>query len=69
VEVAVGFRREPSRDRGVLAGGQVVAHDLADEIKAGGGGGGFFRHAPMENRMAARKRGKSGKSGNQFPLS
>src|SRR5690606_10213726 len=39
VQVAVGLRREPGADRGVLAAGQVLADDLADEVVARGLGG------------------------------
>jgi hypothetical protein len=36
VQVAVGFGREAGADGGMLAAGEVVAHDLADEILLAG---------------------------------
>src|SRR5690606_35394404 len=53
VQIAVGLGREARADRGVLAAGQVVADDLADEILPGcvlaagldlRGGGGSVGH-------------------------
>src|SRR5690606_14951074 len=48
VQVAVGLRRKAGPDRGVLAAGQVLANDLADEVallgKGVGGGNVGFGH-------------------------
>ena len=50
VQVAVGLGREAGADRGMAAGRQVLADDLADEVRPDGG-------APGGSRVVGRRHG------------
>jgi hypothetical protein len=51
VQIAVGFGREAGADGLVLPAGEVIAHDLADEILLAGrrGIGGMWRSVAVES--------------------